>query len=51
MVGIYFTPLDPGSHDDVLLSCSAAGWEAAGGIHHRQRLVYSVSRGIFCKYP
>jgi hypothetical protein len=27
--------------DDVPLSCSAAGWEAAGGIHHRQRLVFT----------
>jgi hypothetical protein len=41
MVGMYFTPLDPGSHDDVPLSCSAAVWEAAGGIHHRQRLVFT----------
>ncbi len=32
---------DPGSHDDVPLSCSAAVWEAAGGIHHRQRLVFT----------
>jgi hypothetical protein len=46
-----FLDSDPGSHDDVPLSFSAAVLEAAGGIHHRQRLVYSVYRGIFYKYP